>query len=548
MTNSIVEIETVVEDDTTRGVSNTKCPSRRERRRRNRELARQSNSAKKYIGTGDSKGSTTYSYWSRNNSTKQTYYFPEEKFGHSCKSIPAGLDDDSILAQFDTPVITDAHSPIEVAFLNHLEKLLTLRAPSVCSALKDEIVQEKYWEKNLVYGYVWKSLSTRLYAPPHTDLAGNVWSIPENATRGVVAHTDVVSNDTGPDVEPVIHVDGIIYSLHEKRPIGGDDKVGVAIALAVAEFYPQFSCILVANEEIGCVGSSFMSRDLPIHDLLVQNDRRGANDLVGEIWGSSIASKSAIDAALELLPHRKSEQGMMTDVQEFADARRVKNAFNMSCGYYGPHSAQEHVVVMEAIQALNDTVKLLTEMPHVDESDDFLGKSYTRGGPFTGSVWEKEYYGGYDPYDKGTVFNGVGGKTYSIETDCDDSTLREYSDEYTSGGNHVVCGDILGEQVIIVSTDDVEAKFGDPVAEAIEHCVAEALCIDPSSVRCYDNGYGGLSGYINVSLAWRDDMSHSGDTHKFTVSEEDVQAVFNLTKMRDIHDFTVNIKRMLDQD
>lgn len=199
----------------------------------------------------------------------------------------------------------------------------------------------------------------------------------------IVGHTDSVyqdGNKSGKDKEPFTEVGGIISSRHNKRPIGGDDKVGVAIALTIGNLLPHVSVILPADEEIGCVGSSQI--DIPYHDLMIQCDRRGASDLVTTAYGSEIASDECARLASHLLPHRKEVDGMLTDVLTLTERGLCGNAFNLSCGYYDPHTAHEFIVLSQVWQAFLDVWTLLhgipadqveVATPYVDEyyADDY---------------------------------------------------------------------------------------------------------------------------------------------------------------------------------
>lgn len=248
-------------------------------------------------------------------------------------------------------------------FLKHLKYMLTLRNASADRS------------GNLLYDYCLEQLVS-FGRVVDTDLHGNIMSIGDDVPglgyRGCVGHTDSVGQRHGEDVEPIVLCNGRWHSKNGLRPIGGDDKVGVAIALTLAEFRPELSCILPADEEIGCVGSRRM--DFPVHQLLVQADRRGSTDLVHTIGGAKIATSDCLKWAAYLLPHRTPATGMMTDVEAFSERGLCGNAFNLSCGYYFPHQADEFVVISQAMQTLYDAWALLLSIPqvaHLTEADKF---------------------------------------------------------------------------------------------------------------------------------------------------------------------------------
>lgn len=193
---------------------------------------------------------------------------------------------------------------------------------------------------------------------------------PGISDRVIVAHTDTVGSiDRRCRIQSIKYNAkyDIIYNNSNFRPMGGDDKVGVAAALAIAEFLPHINIWLVSDEEVGCIGSSYLvaQPDLPIMKFGIQLDRRGCNDLVDSIW-SDLATKTTSAAALDLLPHRQCVSGMITDIGTLIEGGSIECGFNMSCGYYLPHSSDEYIVLNEAIQSFEDGCVLLTELKDSD--------------------------------------------------------------------------------------------------------------------------------------------------------------------------------------
>lgn len=251
----------------------------------------------------------------------------------------------------------------------HLDGLLPLRNPS------------RQIEKNLVIPYVLEELR-KLNRDWIVDKHNNIISLPKpelnvgnDELRGVVAHTDSVLQYGGEDIEEVLFFNNTYRSRRGYRPIGGDDKVGVAIGLSIAKYLPHIALLFPSDEEVGCVGSSQLVLPEGVQfDLAVQNDRKGCNDLVTRISGMEIASKEVEKSATMLLPHREVVSGMMTDMEELAINKITRNGFNLSCGYYNPHSSAEIVVLSHAIQALEDTYTLINYVA--------LGKPAAKAEPF----------------------------------------------------------------------------------------------------------------------------------------------------------------------
>lgn len=240
-----------------------------------------------------------------------------------------------------------AHSKVNIrTFREHLLALLPMR-------------NESRKRGTLVESYC-VSVLTDLGRQVKPDLDGNIMHFAGN--RAIVAHTDSVMQGGGKDIEPIVHKYGRIHSKNRARPIGGDDKVGIAIALTIAAAHPELAILLFADEEVGCVGSRSLKLTSPF-DLAVQCDRKGVNDLVGETSWTQIASAGAQRAVQDILPHRDLTVGGLTDVVELVCNGQCDNAFNLSCGYYEPHSRHEYIVLAHAVQALLDAEAILLQFP-----------------------------------------------------------------------------------------------------------------------------------------------------------------------------------------
>jgi hypothetical protein len=232
-------------------------------------------------------------------------------------------------------------------FRKHLLTLLPMRAPS-------------YKRGTDVEEYIASQL-TKIGRVPYFDKHGNILDIVGD--RAIVAHTDAVDQKGGKRYEPVIVQNGIIRSRRGLRPIGGDDKVGIAVALTIAAVYPEISVCMFADEEVGCRGS--YSVKLPkVLDLAVQCDRNGCNDVVYDTVCGPIASLEAECEIENILPHRVATVGSITDVIELVQSAQCNNAINLSCGYYQPHSRKEYIVLAHAIQALLDAENVLCNFPN----------------------------------------------------------------------------------------------------------------------------------------------------------------------------------------
>ncbi len=296
---------------------------------------------------------------------------------------------------------------MERTMRTHLDNLLPLRNPSLSS-------------NNPVMLYCYDALRL-IDRTPVWDEVGNIYHIPDpeeyNGRRGIVGHTDSVMQKGKP--KEAVTFDGRIYSSKTRnRPIGGDDKVGVAIALTIAEARKDVSVILCADEEVGCVGSSEL--ELPYFDLLVQCDRRGITDVVTNI-GGPMCSQDFEDWLEDYMPWRKITSGMMTDVEYLC--RYAGNSVNLSCGYYNPHSVDEFIVLSQAQQTLTDALLLLDDVPEDIKAHEYH-RDYEKYDDYAYWRWddEKYEYVGDSEYDK--HYEGK---------EEDDEAWRQMVEDYENG-------------------------------------------------------------------------------------------------------------------
>lgn len=170
----------------------------------------------------------------------------------------------------------------------------------------------------------------------------------------IVSHTDTVHKIVSDDEYSVAYDEKhrIIYAYNPvKRDftgVGGDDKVGIYIALAAIRDYTSMKACFFRDEEIGCVGSgeadlSFFSDCM----YILQCDRRGNADFVNTIGGLDISSKAFQDDVLPIITKYgySFHTGGITDVGKLTQRKVGVSSANMSCGYHNPHSSDEIISV-----------------------------------------------------------------------------------------------------------------------------------------------------------------------------------------------------------
>lgn len=183
----------------------------------------------------------------------------------------------------------------------------------------------------------------------------------------VVAHTDTVHPIISDFV--VNYRDGVYSGKNRSTGVqygvGGDDKVGIAVALHFLLHADAIKVAFFRDEEIGCVGSSQARMDF-FHDcsFVAQADRRGNRDIVHAIGNVSLYNEEFSDAISPYLAlfGFSETSGALTDVYKLKTKGLDIACFNLSAGYYDPHTDKETVVasdvdnVVHFLEALIDNL------------------------------------------------------------------------------------------------------------------------------------------------------------------------------------------------
>jgi len=310
---------------------------------------------------------------------------------------------------------------------------------------------------------------------------GNVY-----ATKGVaesypcvVAHTDTVHEKY--DNFHIFELGDLLFSIDgntmERVGIGGDDKVGVFVALEVIKTLDVCKVAFFRDEEHGCLGSAEADMEFfKDGEFVLQCDRQGYKDFVNDIYGCKLYSDDFSKLIAPTLKKygRKEEDGGLTDVFQLVENglhSKDENSFNlcvanMSCGYYRPHSDEEFVSVSQIEKTLNMVLEIIE-----------VAK---------GTVWTIEDYERYasefarygvdtfeDNYDD--VWNHPNTRTYTDGFELDGSMGGGTEENYNTYDNHDIanCPDCnettqydvheqapfcMGCQAYIYGTD-VEGQF-----------------------------------------------------------------------------------------
>lgn len=184
----------------------------------------------------------------------------------------------------------------------------------------------------------------------------------------VIAHTDTV-HDIHKDL--TVFDDGqIMFAMDMTKGlqvgIGGDDKVGIYIAL---EMLREFNTIKVAffrDEEHGCLGSR--EADMKWFknvEFVLQCDRQGYKDFVNTIFGTKLYDKPFLKAIKPILTrYRKkpTSDGGLTDVYQLVENGYDGCVANISCGYYRPHCDDEIILIEEVFETRDFVWAIIDEI------------------------------------------------------------------------------------------------------------------------------------------------------------------------------------------
>jgi putative aminopeptidase FrvX len=211
-------------------------------------------------------------------------------------------------------------------------------------------IQTHSFEQWRMFAYIVRECKAKNY--DLFTLDGNIYVTKGNADKYpcIVAHMDSV-HKIGEDLYPLEvgdKITGFNRVTMTQTGIGGDDKVGVYIALECLNKFDNVKAVFFRDEEVGCVGSNLAYLDF-FGDCtyILQCDRRGRKDFITNASGTELCSKKFKEDILPILSSwgYSFANGMMTDVMTLKDNGLKISCANISCGYYNPHMDNEYIIV-----------------------------------------------------------------------------------------------------------------------------------------------------------------------------------------------------------
>lgn len=220
------------------------------------------------------------------------------------------------------------------------------------------------------FGYEIHKDSYSSYKDPGNSIYNNVLFIRGKPNCSFICHTDicrdyVAINSDSPEPEPTpviknMNGERILQDYNCKTQIGGDDRLGVAIAVwTLLQSKNDCALLLTTDEEIGLRSSYEL--DIPkINDfeLLIQIDRGNqSNQIVNEIGGLELCN-SLMSETLKLITSKRIPRtlvkGAPTDIYALKKQNKIQNAVNITCGYHNSfgQSGHEYINIREAKETL----------------------------------------------------------------------------------------------------------------------------------------------------------------------------------------------------
>jgi tripeptide aminopeptidase len=248
-------------------------------------------------------------------------------------------------------------------------------------------IQTTTYQQFRMFAYIIREIKSiqncKLYV-----LNGNIYVTKGETHRYpcIVAHMDTV-HEIAEDLVAVKfgpNLTGFNRVRMTQTGIGGDDKVGVYIALECLLFFDHIKIAFFRDEEVGCAGSCHADRTFfEDCNFVLQCDRKGRKDFIVEAGGVGLSSKSFQSKIRRLIKRYgySFAKGMMTDVMALKQLGIECSMANISCGYYNPHWSNEFVNVNDVENCLNLVKAIIYELgdtlfPHTFKGASFQQTSY----------------------------------------------------------------------------------------------------------------------------------------------------------------------------
>lgn len=234
------------------------------------------------------------------------------------------------------------------------------------------------------------------------------------------------------------------------------DACGNYICFRLLEELPSVKIVFFSREESGGIGSSNIDTQFFNDSRFIGSiDRKGIQDFASQHGGTYRVSDNFLKDIKPLLTKYKRSEV----VGGFTDAFNLNvkvSCFNMSCGYYDPHSDKETVIISEVEDTLQfciDIAKNLTNYYYFEKPKPVYQKFncqnfYTKKGnvyiPKHTRQFLDDYYDNWDDWNEYYNYNSYPSL----------STVNKDNETRTSSG--ILCDNYLAYQNIKKYLEDWE--------------------------------------------------------------------------------------------
>jgi tripeptide aminopeptidase len=190
-----------------------------------------------------------------------------------------------------------------------------------------------------------------------------------NSYPCVVAHMDTVHSIVE-DLSLLTineNITGFNNVTMTQTGVGGDDKVGIFIALQCLNHFDNIKLVFFRDEEVGCQGSYLAEIDFFNNvNFVLQCDRRGNSDFIVNAGSVELSSKDFQNDIITVIKKYgySFNNGMMTDVMALKEIGLPVSAANISCGYYNPHMENEYVNIPDVMNCLDMVINIIASFGH----------------------------------------------------------------------------------------------------------------------------------------------------------------------------------------
>lgn len=189
-----------------------------------------------------------------------------------------------------------------------------------------------------------------------------------------VAHLDTVHHEVSKKILTDKKTGLFLFS---NEGIGGDDRCGVAIIIALLKQGCRPSILFPSGEEVGGLGTSSFIKDHPTLDginWMLEIDRAHRDDVVCYSDGNS-----ELTEVFEKYGFKRAS-GTFTDISLLMPKYGISGV-NVSSAYYNPHTLKEYIHLGE-LTTVFDRLNHILSTYDVDVSHKYIRSSYSSWSPW----------------------------------------------------------------------------------------------------------------------------------------------------------------------